>query len=179
MIESDTTHSSRIAKYNTMVNQNTYEIEIFKDGHLRVNGEERDVDFHSLGPSVYSIIANHKSHLAIIGEENGPLIEIQLNGKLYAIGVLDERALLMEQRRGRQRPSSGEITSPMPGVIAAVPVSLGQNVDEGDTLIVLESMKMQNELKSPLQGKVNAIRCVAGETVDKGALLVIIDQAGD
>ena len=168
---------TRIAKYNTEVNGQNYEIEIFKDGHLLVNGEERTVDFHNLGPSVYSIITNHKSLLAIIGEESGARIEVQLSGKLYTTEVYDERALLMEQRKGGQRPNSGDVHSPMPGLIVIVPVEIDQEVEEGDTLVVLESMKMQNELKSPIRGTVRTIQCTNGETVEKGALLVVIDAA--
>ena len=166
---------TRIARYHTEVNGHIYEIEIFKDGHMLINGEERTVDFHSLGPSVYSIITNHKSLLAIIGEESGARIEVLLSGKLYNTEVIDERAMLMEQRKGGRRSTSGEILSPMPGLIVLVSAETGQQVQEGETLVVLESMKMQNELKSPVSGMVSAIHCASGETVEKGALLVQID----
>lgn len=165
----------RITKYSTMVNGQKYEIEIFKDGLLKVNGEERTVDFHNLSPSVYSIITNHRSYLAIIGEESGPKIDIQLNGKLYSTEVFDERSLLMDQRKGASQVASGEVKSPMPGLIVNIPVNIDQEVRSGDTLIVLESMKMQNELKSPSQGVVRALHCQEGDTVEKGALLVVID----
>ncbi|MCY3935278.1 MAG: acetyl-CoA carboxylase biotin carboxyl carrier protein subunit [Anaerolineaceae bacterium] len=165
----------RITKYSTIVNGQTYEIEIFKDGLLKVNGEERSVDFHNLSPSVYSVLTNHRSYLAIIGEESGPMIDIQLNGRLYSTEVYDERSLLMDQRKGVRQAASGEVKSPMPGLIVSIPVNVEQEVHSGDTLIVLESMKMQNELKSPIQGVVRALHCQEGDTVEKGALLVAID----
>ena len=169
----------RITKYSTMVNGKRYEIEIYKDGLLIVNGEERSVDFHNLSPSVYSILTNHKSYLAIFGEESGAHIDVQLNGRLYSTEVYDERSLLMDQRKGGSQTSSGEVNSPMPGLIVNVPVDTDQVVTEGDTLVVLESMKMQNELKSPLKGIVSSIHCKGGDTVEKGALLVVIKATGE
>ena len=155
----------RITKYSTIVNGQRFEIEIYKEGLLVVNGEERSVDFHNLSPSVYSILTNHKSYLAIFGEESGAQIDVQLNGRLYTTEVYDERT----------RASSGEVKSPMPGLIVNVPVTTDQSVTEGDTLVILESMKMQNELKSPLNGVVRTIHCESGDTVEKGALLVVIN----
>lgn len=167
----------RITKYNTVVNGQSYEIEIYKGGVLYVNGEERSVDLHNLSPSVYSIITNHKSVLAIIGEESGARIDVQLNGRLYTTEVYDERSVLMGQRKGGHRNTSGEVNSPMPGLIVNVPVVIDQEVSIGDTLVVLESMKMQNELKSPINGVVSAVHCASGDSVEKGALLVVINAA--
>lgn len=169
----------RITKYSTIVNGKRYEIEIYKDGLLIVNGEERSVDFHNLSPSVYSILTNHKSYLAIFGEESGSHIDIQLNGRLYSTEVYDERSLLMDQRKGGSQTSSGEVRSPMPGLIVNVPVNTDQIVTEGDTLVVLESMKMQNELKSPMKGIVSSIHCRDGDTVEKDALLVVINASAE
>ena len=62
----------------------------------------------------------------------------------------------------------------MPGLIVMVTVEKGQEVDQGDTLVILESMKMQNELRSPIAGTVRSIQIVADQTVDKGDLLIEI-----
>ena len=65
-----------------------------------------------------------------------------------------------------------EIKSPMPGLIFEVAVSIGQEVKEDDSLLVLEAMKMENNLTSPTDGIVKAIHIKKGDAVDKGTLLI-------
>jgi biotin carboxyl carrier protein len=62
----------------------------------------------------------------------------------------------------------------MPGLIVEVPVEAGQDVEAGETLVILESMKMQNELKAPRAGKVHAVHVKAGENVEQNKTLVTI-----
>ena len=122
-------------KYLTIINEQQYEIEVLKDGSVLVNGEPRAVDFQALGPSLYSVIRENSSFETVIEERNGQ-IEVLLRGRLYAGKVLDERAQLMASRRGGLPVDSGEISikSPMPGLIAAVPVEEGQEVEAGQTV---------------------------------------------
>lgn len=161
-------------KYTTIINNKQFEVEIKKDGAVMVNGEPHEVDFLGLEESVYSIIQNSRSYEIAI-EENQGKYELQMGGRLYEATVLDQRALLMAQRKGGLIAGSGEVTSPMPGLIVEVLVSVGDEVAQGDTVIILESMKMQNELKAPCDGVVQAVSCKPGQTVDKGDLLINID----
>lgn len=160
-------------KYITIINDQQFEIEIGSDGQLTVNGEPREVDFLSLGPALYSVITDHHSLEVVIDGESGKY-DVLMLGHLYEAQVLDERALLMAQRRGGLGGGSGEIISPMPGLIVKVPVTVGQEVAQGETVVILESMKMQNELKSPVSGIIESVQCESGQTVDKGALLIVI-----
>lgn len=162
-------------KYVTVLNDKTYEIEITKDGSLTVNGEPRAVDFLTLGPSLYSVIRDNASYEVVI-EEREEGFEVLMRGKLFTGEVLDERAQLLASRRGGLSADSGEISikSPMPGLVVAVPVSEGQEVQAGQTILILESMKMQNELKAPRAGTVQRISASAGQTVEQGKLLITI-----
>jgi len=62
----------------------------------------------------------------------------------------------------------------MPGLVVSVPVAEGQEVKKGDVLVVLESMKMQNELKSPKDGKVEKVKVEAGQAVEQGQVMVTV-----
>ena len=62
----------------------------------------------------------------------------------------------------------------MPGLIVTVPVSEGQTVDQGDVLLILESMKMQNELKSPRSGKVSRVRVKPGDSMEQRDTLLSV-----
>jgi biotin carboxyl carrier protein len=64
------------------------------------------------------------------------------------------------------------IKAPMPGVVIDVLVSKGQTVERGDILVILESMKMQNEFKAPRAGQVHAIRVAPGDKVEQNAAMI-------
>ena len=160
-------------KYVAIINNQQYEIEIDEDGKVLINGAERDVDFLNLGGSLFSVITENKSLEAVIDDDEGN-IAVMMGGRLFETQVLDERAILMMQRRGVQEAGSGEVHAPMPGLIVEVAVQPDQQVDIGDTLIILESMKMQNELKSPIAGVVRSVHAAAGQAVEKNMLLVEI-----
>ena len=165
-------------KYVTIINNERYEIEIDNDGSVLVNGELRDVDFLNLGGSLFSLITENKSFEAVIDDDEGR-IAVMMRGRLFEAQVLDERAILLMQRRGAQPTGSGEVQAPMPGLVVAVTAAVGQVVRQGDTVIILESMKMQNELKSPVDGLVASIHVEAGQAVDKNELLVEVKPPPD
>ena len=162
-------------KYITIINDKQFEIEIQNDGTLLVNGEQREVDFYSLDPSLYSVITENQSYAVVIEEQHGEY-QVQMRGHLFTGHVLDERAQLLASRRGGGKTETGEISikAPMPGLIAALPVSEGQAVKAGDTVVILESMKMHNELKAPRDGVVQRISVEVGHSVEQNKLLVTI-----
>ena len=72
-------------------------------------------------------------------------------------------------------PAGGaEVKAPMPGTILSVNVNVGDTVKAGQTLVVLEAMKMENEIVSPADGKVLSVAAQKGSAVDSGATLVVI-----
>ena len=70
--------------------------------------------------------------------------------------------------------SWGKVTAPMPGSIAAVSVAVGDRVKAGQTLVVLEAMKMEHNIAVPGSGKVGALNVAVGERVEEGAELVVL-----
>lgn len=160
-------------KYVTTINDKQFEVEITNDGKLFVNGEEKAYDFLPLGDALYSIIMQNKSYEVVVEERDGDY-EVLLEGKLFTGTVLDERSQLMAARRGGGMSDSGEISikAPMPGLVVAIPVEEGQEIAAGTTVIILESMKMQNELKAPRDGTVQRISVEAGQSVEQKKVLV-------
>jgi biotin carboxyl carrier protein len=161
-------------KYITIINKQQFEVEILPDGKLLVNGKVHEIDFLQMEATQYSVIKDNKSLEVVIDDHANGEYEILMAGRMYEAQVLDERALLMLNRKGGMKLDSGEMNSPMPGLIVQVNVVAGQEVTEGQTLVILESMKMQNELKSPLSGVVQQVLVEKGQTVDKGALLLVV-----
>lgn len=160
-------------RYVTFINDKKFEIEIQNDGTLLVNGEVRNVDFLTLSESLFSVLMDNKSYEVVMDETDGQY-EVLIQGRLYTGQVLDERAQLLASKRSGAGADSGEISikSPMPGLVVAIPVTEGQEVKKGQTLVILESMKMQNELKAPRDGIVQRISAQAGTSVEQNKLLV-------
>ena len=162
-------------KYGTTINNKKFEVDIRNDNSVWVNGKKREVDFLALGPALYSIIMDTIQHEVVVeGAEDN--VEVLLSGRLYTGTVLDERSQLMRSRRGGLEADSGEVTirAPMPGLIAAVLCNEGDAVEAGQTLVILESMKMQNELKAPRAGTVQRVSVAANQTVEQRKVLITL-----
>lgn len=108
--------------------------------------------------------------------------KVNVNGTAYEITVelLDETACtsspVAPATPSSPTPtqvshSSIKVSSPMPGTILSIPVSVGQVVKKGDTLMILEAMKMENEILASQDGKVVALHITQGATVESGTLL--------
>ena len=85
---------------------------------------------------------------------------------------------VLERKGGASRRGSGQIKPPMPGKIVEVRVKEGQDVKEGDVLVILEAMKMQNDIKAPASGKVSKVHVAAGTNVEASTVLVEIVADG-
>lgn len=162
-------------KYIATINDTEFEIEIKPDGSITINGEPRSIDFLHLDEKLYSIITEGRSYEALV-EHVEHHYDVLMGGKLYNVQVLDERAKLMANRHGGEFEQSGEISiqAPMPGLIVKVPVREGQTVTKGQTVVILESMKMQNELKTPRDGTVQRVSVKPGESVEQKRVLITI-----
>ncbi|MBI5568175.1 MAG: biotin/lipoyl-binding protein [Chloroflexi bacterium] len=162
-------------KYATTINDHTYVIEINREGEVTIDGETCPIDLRAIDDVTYSLLIKHRSHEALV-ELAGDDVNVLLNGRLYGAQVQDERARRLTQTVGGSAAHSGEVAikSPMPGLIVAVPVSDGQTVKKGQTVVVLESMKMENELKAPRDGTVASIKVVPRQNVEQHQVLVIL-----
>jgi biotin carboxyl carrier protein len=161
-------------KYIATIEDEQYEIEIKTDGEITINGEPKSVDFKSIaGRPVYSLLLNGKSYEAhVSSSETG--LDVLLRGQLYSVAVEDERQRRLRQASEAQVDVTGDlhIKAPMPGLIVSVHVQEGDQVEKGDNLIILESMKMQNEIKAPHAGNVIRVAVRAGDNVDQNQIMV-------
>jgi biotin carboxyl carrier protein len=105
--------------------------------------------------------------------ENRDALQITLEGRSYALQMKAAAIDAMEQSLGGGQRAQGilEIKSPIPGLVKAVSVALDQSVAAGQTIIVLEAMKMENEIASPHAGTIAALQVNPGQIVAAGELL--------
>jgi biotin carboxyl carrier protein len=163
-------------KYITSIADQTYTIEINEEGHLSIDGRRYEVDFRELPDQpLYSLVLQGQSYEAYVRPQGGQW-EVVLQGRMYEARVEDERELRLRSTFGGQALESQEfqIRAPMPGLIAAVPVREGQEISKGSVVVVLESMKMQNELKTPRAGIILHLRVQAGQTVEMNQVLAVV-----
>jgi len=164
-------------KYIATLADQIFEIEINAEDQITVNGERLSIDFRSVsGQPIYSLIVNGQSHEAYVQPTEAGL-EVLLQGQLHIVEVEDERQRKLRESSGGPVLHSGEynLRAPMPGMIVAVPVVEGQAVTKGQDLIILESMKMQNELKAPRDGTVGRVRVRTGDRVEHKQVLVTLE----
>ncbi|MFI5206664.1 MAG: biotin/lipoyl-containing protein [Gemmatimonadales bacterium] len=113
-----------------------------------------------------------RSFQALAAEGRGAWRLTSEGQRLDAV-VLDPRArAVREAGTGAKAPHKGTVRAPMPGKVLRVLVEAGLPVTQGQALIVVEAMKMENELRSPGAGTVDRVHVRAGDTVEKGAPLI-------
>ncbi len=164
-------------KYLTTVNEIEYEVELLEDGRVRVNDRIYQVDFSEIdGGQAFSLLVDGQSFEAFLSRELDHGIQVIIEGIRYATEVIDEHEKLLREVGGDAGSSSSvfELSAPMPGLVVKVPVATSDPVEKGDVLVILESMKMQNELKSPQDGVVIAVNVSEGDNVEKRDVMVIV-----
>ncbi len=164
-------------KYLTTVNDRTYEIEVNLEGEVVVDGQPLTIDFHPVaGQPVYSLLVNGRSYEAYVNPLDDGL-QVLLQGRLYPVTVEDERTKRLRESSSGQPITKGEIhvKAPRPGLVVATLVEPGRTVERGELLIILESMKMQNELKAARSGKITRLRVKAGDSVEQNQVLMTLE----
>ena len=162
-------------KYYATVNDQEYVIEIDQDHEIVVNGERYAIDFQQLPEAgMASLLLENRSLEAVV-DERSDVWDVLILGDLYSVKVQDERTYRLAQARGTSlEGGDAEIRAPMPGIVIALPVAEGDVVRQGDKVVILESMKMENELRAPRDGVIIQVRVVPGTNVDKGQVLAMI-----
>jgi acetyl/propionyl-CoA carboxylase alpha subunit len=152
-------------KYATTIGEQTYIVEINREGEVMIDGDTFPVDLQAIDEVTYSLLMSNRSYEALV-DTAGDELAVLLAGRMYTAQVLDERA------RRLSRVDGSSVS--MPGLIVAVPVAEGQVVKKGQTVLVLESMKMENELKAPRDGTVSSIKVKVRQSVEQHQPLVVI-----
>ena len=126
-----------------------------KKRKVKVDGEEYEVELEKQ-EGVWNVTIEGKS------------FSIEIEG-----GSVGDSAGIKRKKKGRGK-KSGTISSTIPGKIVSIAVAEGDKVAEGDVVMILEAMKMQNEIQAPLPGTVTAVNCKPGDSIEANSPLVII-----
>ena len=145
-------------KYHVTVGDRTYEVEVV-GATVRVDGDTTEAQLTAVPRTpMRRLVVDEVAHtIAILPEKDG--WEIEHVGTRWMVSVVDERTRQLQELTGDGGASrvGGVIKAPMPGLVLVVEVEEGQHVEEGQGVVVLEAMKMENEIKAVGGGVVTAI----------------------
>lgn len=135
----------------------------------------------------YKLTINNEKYDAQIVEYSSTHAKININGTDYLVQIEDEKAASVPKLANQERAvplapafssgidlRSGEVKAPLPGVIVSIPVAEGEMIKKGQTIIVLEAMKMQSEIASPFDAKIGKIYVKERSPINEGDLMMTL-----
>lgn len=148
------------------------------DGNI-VNGNILIADILKIDDRFYHILKDNRSYnIEIINSDRAAKsFTLKINGSTYKVEVKDKFDLLL-QRMGLNASTQTEVKelkAPMPGMVTDIRVSVGQKINKGDAMIVLEAMKMENMLKAPTDGIIKSIEVIKGKSVEKNQVMIVFE----
>jgi biotin carboxyl carrier protein len=145
-------------------------------GQTFLNGEPATWDFVAISPNHFHIIFENQSYNAEVIQTDfvHKTFTIKINANTYQLAAKDRFDLLLDQlgiaNKGAKKIN--DLKAPMPGLILQVPVKEGDVLKKGDTLLILEAMKMENVLKAQADITIQKIFVKSGDRVEKGHILI-------
>ena len=159
---------------------------------MKITLDNSTIDLTPSGKSYRATLDDKTVDVEILSSLNGKL-DLLIDGERVTAFIssdnakrwvtINGRTVLLTKQSGSRKSggahhhAAGELTAPMPGQVRAVNVSEGDEVVKGQTLIVLEAMKMEMKIQAPMDGVVSSISVEAGQTVEREQILVeIVDK---
>ena len=152
------------------------ELEQNETGSVTVQLDDKTVqlDARRVEPDVWSLIIDGESYEATVQPLKDKL-RVTLRGASWEIDVYDPRRQRSAASSSAAVEGTQVISSPMPGRVVCIEVAVGDKVEAGQGIVIVEAMKMENELTAEGPGTVKEIQCEAGQAVEDGQTLVVIE----
>ena len=153
------------------------EIELVAEGRyaLTIEGKRHEVDARTLPHGAVSLIADGRSYNVEL-EKVEDEVAVSVRGQILRLDVANERRRRLRAAAAAFSAEGPQVLkAPMPGKVVKVLVAAGDTVQQGQGLIVVEAMKMENELKSPKDGVVSEVAASEGQAVESGAKLLVVE----
>jgi biotin carboxyl carrier protein len=142
---------------------------------VKLRGMVHVVDAFKHDYGTLSLIVDTASYTAMLDRRDAH-VRVRVKDSVYPIEILDEKKLRMRRATGRFTIEGRQtLTAPMPGRVVRVLVNAGDQVREGQGLVVVEAMKMENEMRSPKDGKVVEVFVSEGQAVEGNAKLCVVE----
>jgi biotin carboxyl carrier protein len=181
--------------YSSTVNEQAYRIETGEEAYQReisIAGRKYAIDWRAIAPlaadarskaspgGVFSLLIAGKSYeifarrISTPDEDGSQTYEVQFAGRRFEVSVEDEREKTLAGAASTHDTGEARVRAPMPGLVIGTPLEAGASVSRGQTVVVLEAMKMENDLAAPKAGVIKEVKVSKGQTVNQGDVLVVI-----
>ena len=166
-------------KYFCKINQHELQLSVnHETDEIRLIGSKDniDIDLVRIEEGLFHLLIENKAYLVSVSNTN-VFFRASIGGEEYDVEIEDNISRLKSKHGGKEADdnSPGEVHSPMPGLIAEIYVSVGDDVELNTPLLVLEAMKMENEIKAPTNGKITEINVTIGQNIFAETLLMTIE----
>lgn len=163
-----------MAMAQATVNEKMFEVQAQGDLVL-INQQLLAWDIVKISDRHYHILHEHNTYNVELtkSDRDAKVFTFKINGRFYTVSLKDKFDLML-QKMGIANAAAGKLNNlkaPMPGLIVDLKVKAGDTVQTGDSLLILEAMKMENVLKSPGEGVIKAVKVKKGDSVEKGHVL--------
>ncbi len=180
--------------YISTINDQSYTVVTGTENQreITIDGHALNIDWRQLAPLAadakgkigvggrYSLLIDGRSYEVDAREINKPdaggsWYEVVVAGQRFEVHVEDEREKALSGAiKGAHESGAATVRAPMPGLVLGVPFEAGAKVERGQTVVILEAMKMENDLASPISGIVKEVKVTRGQTVNQGDALVVV-----
>jgi biotin carboxyl carrier protein len=145
---------------------------------LAVDDRKYELDVIMVVKGIYSILYNgHSYNVELIEGETAKEYIVNTFARSFTAEIIDaETKYLQNRMKGTETKGANHITSPMPGKVVKIPVSVGDKVSAGQTLIVVEAMKMQSEFKATSDRIIKEILVKEGDTVNTHQVMINLSE---
>jgi biotin carboxyl carrier protein len=167
--------------YEVKINNRIAKVELiqWEGSHVNilVDGKEYIVDFEKVNQGSFSMIHRNKSYnIELIPGESSKKFAVNTYKNTYEVEVIDaESKYIASRMKGVEEDADSTVVAPIPGKVVKIPVSEGESVEAGQTLIIFSAMKMESEFKAKKAGVVKEIRVKEGDTVEAKKVMVVVE----
>lgn len=146
---------------------------------VRLGDDVVHVDAAKSGRTIYSVIENGRQYEAMVDEQGAHGFAVLVAGRLFHLQAVDERSKLLAQAASVTASGPQTVEAEMPGKVVKISAPVGTKVSEGEGVVVLEAMKMENEIQSPIDGVIREVPVSEGDTVETGAVLFVVEPPSE
>ena len=140
----------------------------------QLDGETIPIDVALVQPDVLSIVVHGRSY-EVKRERMATQTNVWVGDRCFEVELSDPRSLRSRNKSSANEAGPRRIFAPMPGRVVRILIGEGSLIEAGQSVVVVEAMKMQNEIKSPKKGVVKKMMATPGAAVNPGDVLAIIE----
>ena len=163
--------------YEVTIAERVYRVELVRteqEWKCKLDGRELPLDVVSAQDGMLSLLLQGKSY-EVKQETVGAESNVVVGQERFSASVRDPRSFRSRRRSGASEQGVMKIKAPMPGKVVRILAPAGSQVEIGQSVVVIEAMKMQNELKAPKTGVVKKISVAEGAAVEAGQALAEVE----